>query len=61
MKICKLNVYNEIHVKKILQKNAVFDRYGKYRSSPLRCSIEKLFLKIPQYSQKNACVGVHFG
>ena len=30
------------------------------KSSHLRCSIKKLFLKISQYSQKNTCVEVSF-
>ena len=30
------------------------------RSSHWRCSIKKLFLRIPQYSKDNTCVGVSF-
>ena len=32
---------------------------GIHRSSYRRCSAEKVFLKILQYSQRNTCVGVY--
>ena len=32
--------------------------YQTEKSSHRRCSIKKAFLKISQYSEKNACVGV---
>ena len=34
--------------------------FYRSRSSHRKCSVKAIFLKISQYSQKNACVGVIF-
>ena len=45
----------------ILDKNLLYPPHSSLLSSSHRkCSIKKVFLKIPQYSQENICIGVFF-
>ena len=53
---------NIFMTERFIEKTVCFwgDPIKKFRRSHKRCSIKKLLLKIPQYSQENTCVGVCF-
>ena len=52
---------NVFVTERFIEKTISFwDPVKKFRRSHQKCSIKKLLLKIPQFSQENACVGVSF-
>ena len=52
---------NVFLTERFIEKTVSFwDPVKKFRRSHQRCSIKKLFFKIPQYSQENTCLAVSF-
>ena len=52
---------NVFITERFIEKTVFFwNSIKKFRMSHQRCSTKKLFLKLPQYSQKITCAGVSF-